>query len=68
MADFLLRIDGMHCGSCVRRVSQALEATPGLKVTEVRLGAARISADEVAAVDEAIQAVVKAGFNTQLDN
>ena len=28
MAEFTLRIDGMHCGSCVRRVSQALAAVP----------------------------------------
>ena len=32
MAEFTLRIDGMHCGSCVRRVSQALAATPGVVV------------------------------------
>ena len=29
MAEFTLRIDGMHCGSCVRRVSQALASTGG---------------------------------------
>ena len=41
MAEFTLRIDGMHCGACVRRVSQAL-ATEGLTVKEVRVGAARV--------------------------
>jgi len=41
MAEFKLRIDGMHCGSCVRRVSQALAAVPGAAVNEVRVGAAR---------------------------
>ena len=30
LAEFTLKIDGMHCGSCVRRVSQALAATPGV--------------------------------------
>ena len=24
MAEFTLKIDGMHCGACVRRVTQAL--------------------------------------------
>jgi hypothetical protein len=33
----------MHCGSCIRRVSQALASTKGLKVKEVRVGAARLS-------------------------
>jgi hypothetical protein len=46
MAEFTLRIDGMHCGSCVRRVSQALAATPGVAVNEVRVGAARLTAAE----------------------
>ena len=36
----------MHCGSCVRRVSQALAATPGVTVNEVRVGAARLTATE----------------------
>jgi copper chaperone CopZ len=26
MAEFTLKIDGMHCGSCVRRVTQALSS------------------------------------------
>ena len=42
MSEFTLRIDGMHCGSCIRRVSQALASADGLQVEEVRLGAARL--------------------------
>ena len=45
MAEFTLRIDGMHCGSCVRRVSQALASTEGIQVKEVQVGAARLSSD-----------------------
>ena len=45
MAEFTLHIDGMHCGACVRRVSQAL-ASEGLDVKEVRVGAARIASDQ----------------------
>ena len=66
MAEYTLLIDGMHRGSCVRRVNQALEATPGLKVGEVRVGAARVSTEELPAVDAAIAAVVKLGFKAQL--
>jgi copper chaperone len=73
MAEFTLRIDGMHCGACVRRVSQALASTPGLAVDEVRVGAARLhsTSEEPApadtAVDTAIAAVAKAGYSAHLD-
>jgi copper chaperone CopZ len=69
MAEFTLRIDGMHCGSCVRRVNQALAATSGVVVNEVRVGAARLSAaEEPAPVDLAIAALAKAGFAAHLES
>ena len=68
MTEFTLRIDGMHCGACVRRVSQALEATGGLKVGEVRVGAARVSSDQdPAPVEAAIAALAKAGYAAHLE-
>ena len=68
MSEFTLKIDGMHCGSCVRRVSQALAATEGMVVNEVRLGAARVtSPQEPAPVDVAIAALAKAGYTAHLD-
>ncbi len=57
-----LRIDGMHCGACIRRVTQALQAVPGAAVEEVRLGAARIQLPEGANADAAIAGLAKAGF------
>jgi copper chaperone CopZ len=69
MAEFTLKIDGMHCGSCVRRVSQALAATPGVVVNEVRVGAARLTAaDEPAQVELAIAALAKAGYTAHLES
>ena len=68
MAEFTLRIDGMHCGSCVRRVSQALSAVDGAVVEEVRVGAARFrSTLEVAPIEQALAAVAKAGFTAHLE-
>jgi copper chaperone CopZ len=68
MAEFTLSIEGMHCGSCVRRVSQTLSATDGITVNEVRIGAARVSAAEQATVaDAAIAALAKAGFKARVD-
>jgi copper chaperone CopZ len=69
MAEFTLKIDGMHCGSCVRRVSQALAATPGVVVNEVRVGAARLTAaEEPAPVESAISALAKAGYTAHLES
>jgi copper chaperone len=68
MAEFTLRISGMHCGACVKRVSQALESTPGLKIGEVRVGAARLSSDQdPAPVDAAIASLAKAGYSAHLE-
>lgn len=69
MAEFKLKIDGMHCGSCVRRVSQALSGTPGLVVDEVTVGTAKVSsAQDPAPVDLAIAAIAKAGFTAHLES
>lgn len=68
MAEFTLRIDGMHCGSCVRRVTQALNSTEGVQVEEVRIGAARLKAPtENPPVDAAIAALAKAGYTAHLE-
>lgn len=68
MAEFTLRIEGMHCGACVRRVSQALAGTDGLEVKEVRVGAARVASDQdPLAVDRALAALAKAGYPAHLD-
>jgi copper chaperone len=67
MAEFTLHIDGMHCGSCIRRVTQALASTEGLKVEEVRLGAARFIAADPAPVNLAIAALAKAGYTARLE-
>jgi copper chaperone CopZ len=67
MAEFKLQIDGMHCGSCVRRVSQALASTEGIQVEEVTVGAARLSSpSEPAPVDLAIASLAKAGYPARL--
>jgi copper chaperone len=68
LAEFTLKIDGMHCGSCVQRVSRALAATPGLKLKEVRVGATRLETADEAAVDVAIAAIAKAGYTAHRES
>jgi copper chaperone len=67
MAEITLRVDGMHCGACVRRVSQALASEQGLAVKEVRIGAARIESDQQAAVNLAVEALAKAGYKAHAE-
>jgi copper chaperone CopZ len=73
MAEITLKIDGMHCGSCVRRVSQALASVPGVKVGEVRVGAARLTAieDPASASDAiglAVATLARAGYAAHLES
>ena len=68
MSEFTLHIDGMHCGSCVRRANQALASIQGITVDEVRVGAARLTATaEPAPVEQAIAALAKVGYTAHLD-
>lgn len=68
MAEFKLHIEGMHCGSCVRRVTQALTATASVEVKEVNIGSARLSSNqEPAPVDAAIAALARAGYSAHLE-
>jgi copper chaperone CopZ len=68
MSEFTLRVDGMHCGACIRRVSQALAGAEGFEVKEVRIGAARVTTEEGAeAVDRAVAALAKAGYPAHLE-
>ena len=70
MPEFTLKIDGMHCASCVRRVNQALASVPGVVVNEVSVGEARLAAlpavDQV--IDNVIGAIAKAGFAAHLES
>ena len=75
MSEFTVKIDGMHCGACVRRVNQALGSVPGIEVNEVRVGAARLTAlqspDPVPAdlaIKLAIEAIARAGYAAHLES
>jgi len=68
MAEVTLRIDGMHCGSCIRRVTQAINSAGSYSVSEVQLGVARFTApDAPDAEAPVIAALDKAGFPARVD-
>ena len=66
MATLNLTIENMHCGSCVRRVTQTLNALPGTHAEEVRVGAARVRTDaDPAQIQESLRA---AGYPAHIQN
>jgi copper chaperone len=68
MSEFTLHIDGMHCGACVRRVSQALASTEGIVVNQVEVGKAKLSSSQnPPPVDLAVAALAKAGYSAHLE-
>lgn len=67
-SEITLRIDGMHCGACVRRVTQALQKVDGAKVQEVRLGAARVQVQDAAGDEPALLAsIAQAGYTAYVE-
>ena len=65
MATIHLRIDGMHCGSCVRRVTQTVNAVPQTSADEVVVGAARVTTESSPNI--LIAALATAGFRAHVD-
>jgi copper chaperone len=57
MATLNLTIENMHCGACVRRVLETLNALPGTHAEEVTVGAARVrTAAEPAQIEASLRA------------
>lgn len=67
MPEFTLQIEGMHCGSCIRRVNQALAAVDGIQIVEVLLGSARLSTTrDPAPFEQILAALSRAGYPARL--
>lgn len=63
-----LSIEGMHCGACVRRVTNALQSVAGLQLDSVDIGSAHMTFDPAQATGENILSAVNgAGFHAHLD-
>ena len=64
MATIALQIEKMHCGACVRRVTQTLNALAQTHAEGVQIGAARVITE--APVTVLTQALEAAGFPAQV--
>jgi len=63
-----LSIEGMHCGACVRRVTTALQAVPGVQVGAVEVGSAKLAFNpEEATAQEIAAAVDGIGFPARIE-
>ena len=61
-----LVINNMHCGACVRRVTETLNALPSTHAEEVRVGAGRVRSELAPQqIEEALRA---AGYPAHTDN
>ncbi|MGC9198349.1 MAG: heavy-metal-associated domain-containing protein [Acidobacteriaceae bacterium] len=65
MSTLTLRIENMHCGSCIRHVTQTLNALPGTHADEVRIGSARVTT--TAEPETLQQALTTAGYPTLVE-
>jgi copper chaperone len=63
VAEANLRIEGMTCDHCVMRVKKALGLLPGVTDTQVDIGTARATYDEMRLrTDDLRKAIEKVGF------
>lgn len=60
-----IKIEGMHCGGCVKSVEKALGAVPGVSSVSVDLdkGTAEIAGDDSVRADMLKTAVEDAGYD-----
>jgi len=67
MEDVVIKVGGMSCQGCVKNVTGALSATPGVARVEVSLeqGEARVSYDPAKVSANALRTVIEdAGFDS----
>jgi len=70
MAKLTLKVAGMTCGHCQKRVEKALTEVPGVFSAVVNLQDAIADLDyddDTATIDELTAAVAKAGYTASLD-
>lgn len=68
MDTITLRIDGMSCGHCLKAVSEALRAAPGvLQTGTVEMGRAEVTIDgSITTPAKVAEAVGEAGYRAEV--
>jgi copper chaperone CopZ len=60
-----LAVEGMTCGGCVKHVTTALEAVPGVTSVQVELEPGRARVETANGADALIEAVEAAGYHAK---
>jgi len=55
----------MHCGACIRRVTQTLNGVAGTKVEDVQIGGAHV--ESTVEPEVILAALAKAGYPAQVE-
>jgi copper chaperone len=64
-----LSIEGMHCGACVRRVTDVLQKVGGVEVGSVEVGSAKLAFNpQETTADQIAAAVNRIGFQANVAN
>ena len=64
MEKFDLKIEGMHCAACVRRVTAAVAKVDGAEAEKVEVGSATVRLD-TATLAQVRESIEKAGFQVK---
>lgn len=64
METFDLKIEGMHCAACVRRVTAAVARVDGAEAEKVDVGSASVRLD-TATLAQVKESIEKAGFQVK---
>jgi copper chaperone len=67
MTTISLRIAGMMCGGCVRRVRSLLEQAGAAKVEHVEIGSAVVTLNDAERPTALVSAVEEAGYTVQVE-
>jgi copper chaperone CopZ len=63
MSTYTVKIEGMSCGHCVGHVRKALQTVRDLQVVDVKVGEAKIEADDAVAQGDVLRrAIDDAGY------
>ena len=66
MKDANVEIGGMSCGSCVRRVTNALSKVDGVLKCDVEVGSAKVTYDEAGIdIQKLLDVVRQTGFSVK---
>jgi copper chaperone len=67
MQTITFRVEEMHCGGCVRRVSDAILTVPGARIERVDVGTARVSMATDATASAVVAALSSVGFRATIE-